>query len=188
MLERTLVYAEVRNSKLKSTVFEILTKLRELNSNDISRTDVVIVGEGSKEHAQKITAYGAHKIYRIECPETNIYQGEPTLQALDSLIKVNDYKLIIAAATPTAKDFFPRLAIRNDADIFSDVTNLSFTQERLFFEVPIFVGKSYKRMISKALKSYVTFRQNIVEAKKMQDAPLSQVEVYNPKFDTTKFR
>ena len=188
MLKKTLVFAEVRNSKLKSTVFEILTKLRELNSGDVSLTDVVIVGENSKEHAKNIMPYGAQRIYRVETPETNIYQGEPTLHALDALVKHNDYALVIAACSPTGRDFFPRLAVRNQGAIFTDVTNIFHTQGNLTFEVPIFLGKCYKNMMSNADKSFITFRPNIVEAKKMQDAPLSQIEVFDPKFDKKTLR
>ena len=110
-----LVYAEVRNGKLKSTASELLTEARKLLGGKTENLHAVLLGDGCAAHAKTLATFGASKIFVIDTAETNTYQCEPHIQAISQLIQQNSYSLIIGPASPTGRDLFPRLAARHKA-------------------------------------------------------------------------
>jgi len=161
MTHKVLVYVEVRNGKLKSTAGECIAEARKMLGGSSENLHAVLLGEGSAQYAKTIATFGASKIYTVDSPDTNTYQGEPTIQALDQIIKKNDYTLVVGPASPTGRDFFPRLAVRNQGGMLTDVVSFSIQNNKVTAQIPMFLGKCIKTAESSANVTFVTLRPNV---------------------------
>lgn len=188
MTHKVLVYAEVRQGKLKSTAGECLSEVRKMFSqkNDCE-CDAILLGEGCEQYADTLATFGANKVYVVRTPHTDTYQGEPTIQAISELIKNNNYTLVVGPASPTGRDFFPRLAARHKAAMFSDAQSLSLENDKPSAIVSIFLGKCTKQIVSLRSVTFVTLRPNVRPAEVVNAQAKAQVENCAPNFDTSKF-
>lgn len=144
---KVLVFAEVREGKLKSTAGECLTEARKMLGNSSENVHAVLLGEGCAQHAQTLASYGASKVYVVDSPETNVYQGEPTIQVIDHIVKKNGYNVIVGPASATGKDFFPRLAVRNHGAMLTDAIHFFLDCDHVVAEIPMFLGKCTKEAV-----------------------------------------
>lgn len=182
---KILVYAEVRNQKLKGTAGELLTLARSLAATE---THAVLFGEGARAHADTLAKFGASKVFVVDTEETKVYQGEPHIQAMDALVKQNGYHLVLGPASPTGRDFFPRLAIRNKGGLLTDVTKVSNEGGKIVATRPMYAGKSLAEVESKTAVSFVTLRPNVLAASQTDANAKANVEDFKPAFDASKFK
>ena len=183
---KVLVYAEVRNGKLKSTAGEIITEALKLTSKE--NVSVILLGQGSAVHADTLATYGAAKIYTVDSPETNTYQNEPHVQALSQVVNAGQYQLVIGPASPTGKDFFPRLATRHGSAMLTDVVNLRVDGTQVIATRPTYSGKCLAEVASKTSLTFVTIRPNVIPAVVSAPGAKANVEAVNVAFDATKFK
>jgi electron transfer flavoprotein alpha subunit len=186
MVHKVLVYAEVRNGKLKSTAGEILTEAQKMLGGKNENLHAVLLGENCEQHAQTLARYGASKIFLVDHPETNIYQGEPTIQALHQIIEKNNYTIIVGPASPTGRDFFPRLAIRNQGAMLTDVLSFALEGESVFAEIPMYLGKCSRQMLSTAARTFITLRPNVRSAEVAFPDAVPHVEKFVCQFHAAK--
>lgn len=187
MTQKVLVYAEVRHGKLKSTAGECLAEARKMLGGSCENLHAVLLGEGCAQHAKTLASFGASKIYLVDTPETNIYQGEPTIQAIDHIIKKNNYTLVVGPASPTGRDFFPRLAIRNQGSMLTDAVSFSLQNEKVVAQIPMFLGKCIKTVESVADIAFVTLRPNVRSAEVVDSNAQPNIENVSPEFKKEKF-
>ena len=110
MSHKVLVFAEVREGKLKGTASEILSEcIRQANGATI---DAVLLGAGTKEHAAELAKFGANTVHVVESESVSRYQSEYYTQAVSKIAKDGGYTVIVGPASPTGRDFFPRLSVR----------------------------------------------------------------------------
>lgn len=185
-MQKVLVFAEVREGKLKSTAAECLTEARKMLGNACENLHAVLLGEGCAQHAQVLATYGASKVYVVESPETNVYQGEPTIQAIDQIIKKNNYNVIVGPASATGKDFFPRLAVRNHGGMLTDAVHFFLDGDKVAAQIPMFLGKCTKEAVSHAAITFVTLRPNVCEKEIFNASAQAQVENFVVEFDRSK--
>lgn len=181
MSKKVLVFAEVRNGKLKSTAGECLTASRALTGGDPSGLHAVIFGEGAAGLAPQLAVYGAGKIYVVESAETNKYQCEPHIEAVMQLIDKENYDVIVGPASPTGRDFFPRMAARTHSGLLTEVIALDLHSGKVTSTRPIYAGKCLAIVASQTQKTFVTIRPNVIAA---TESPAPQtVENFSPTFD-----
>ena len=178
---KVLVFAEVRNGRLKSTASELLTIARKLGAKEI---DVALFAESG--HIDTLKEFGPTKIITINTPETNTYQGEPTLQAMAEIVEKGAYQLILGPASPMGKDFFPRLSIRAKGSILSDAVHLDKDVDKVVATIPMYLGKCLRRSVALESKVFVTVRPNVIPAEKSPSTPT--VEAFTPQFKTDAFK
>ncbi|BBH53917.1 electron transfer flavoprotein subunit alpha/FixB family protein [Fluviispira sanaruensis] len=186
MTHKVLVYAEVRNGKLKSTAGEALAEARKMLGGKTENLHAVLLGEGCEQHAKTLATYGASKVYVVDTPETNTYQGEPTIQAITQIVQKNSYTVVVGAASPTGRDFFPRLSIRNKGAMLTDVVGFSLDGETVVAEIPMYLGKCAKQAVSAAPITCITLRPNVRPSEVADANAQANVEKFAVDFDRAK--
>ena len=186
MSHKVLVFAEVRNGKLKSTSGETLAEARKMMGGKTENIHAVLLGEGCEQHAKTLATFGASKVYVVDAPETNTYQGEPTIQALDQIIKKNSYTIVIGPGSPTGKDFFPRLAIRNNGAMLTDVVGFQLDGETVVADIPMYLGKCSKQAVSNAATTFITLRPNVRPSEIVDANAQPSVEKFSCSFNASK--
>lgn len=179
---KILVYAEVRNGKLKSTAGELLTVARSLGTSS-DNIHAVLFGEGAAAHANTLATFGASKVFVVNAPETNTYQCEPHVQALAQLLKAGDYQLLLGPASPTGRDFFPRISARLQAALLTDVIKVKSEGQLIIATRPIYAGKCLTEIESKTAITLVTVRPNVIPGEVSNAGATANVEEFKPEFN-----
>jgi electron transfer flavoprotein alpha subunit len=186
MSHKVLVYSEVRNGKLKSTAGETLAEARKMMGGKSDNIHAVLLGENCEQHAKALATFGASKIYVVDSPETNTYQGEPTIQAIDQIIKKNGYTIVVGPGSPTGRDFFPRLAIRNNGAMLTDAVDFNLDGETVVADIPMYLGKCTKKAVSNATVTFITLRPNVRPSEIIDANAQPTVEKFSCTFDKAK--
>ncbi|WGL60727.1 electron transfer flavoprotein subunit alpha/FixB family protein [Pigmentibacter sp. JX0631] len=186
MSHKVLIYAEVRNGKLKSTTGETIAEARNMLGGKTENIHAVLLGESCEQHAKTVATFGATKVYIIDSPETNTYQGEPTIQAITQIIKKNNYTIIVGPASPTGRDFFPRLAIRNQGAMLTDVISFQLDGETVTADMPMYLGKCSKIAVSQAPTTFITLRPNVRPSEIADANAQANIEKFACAFDNAK--
>ncbi|NBO39383.1 electron transfer flavoprotein subunit alpha/FixB family protein [bacterium] len=177
---KVLVYAEVRNGKLKSTAGELLTEARRLLAGKTENIHAVLMGEGCAAHAKTLATFGASKVFVVDSPTTNTYQCEPHIQTITQLIQKNGYTLVMGPASPTGRDFFPRLAVRNKSAMLTDVISVSLEGEKVIARRPMYAGKCIAEVASQSSLTFVTLRPNVIPSEVLNASAEAAVENFAP--------
>jgi electron transfer flavoprotein alpha subunit len=161
------VFAEQRNGEIKSVVYELLSKGRELA--DILKTELcaVCIGHDIKD-VSGLGAHGADKIFLIDDPALVNQIEDPYAAELTRLIREYKPEVVIAGATPFGRSFFPRVAARLNTGLTADCTGLDIDiEKRLLLQTrPTFGGNIMATIICPVKRPQMatvrprTFRRN----------------------------
>ena len=142
-MANVLVFAEHQEGKVKKSAFELVHKGAELASKMGGQVEVVFVGSASEASAQELAQYGARKVYILENAQLSKYNTLAYVKVVADLVKQIQPDILIASATPVAKDFFPRLAARLDTGLASDTVALNIDSDgKLIATHPVYSGKA----------------------------------------------
>jgi electron transfer flavoprotein alpha subunit len=147
------VFAEQRNSRLKSVVYELLARGRELA--DTLKTDLsaVCLGHGVAEVA-RLVAHGADRVYLVDSPDLadsneDLYTGQ-----LVELIQQHKPEIVIAGSTSLGRVLIPRVAAVLRTGLSANCTGLEVdTENRLLRQnCPAFGGSLMATIICQQMR------------------------------------
>jgi len=138
-----LIFAEHQDGKVKETAFELAAKAAELASKIGGQAEAVLVGNATDAMGQELAAYGAKKVYILENPALNQYNTLAFVKVLADLIGQAKPEILLAAASPAGRDFFPRLAARLNTGLAPDTTGLAIDGDgKMLATHPVYSGKA----------------------------------------------
>lgn len=89
---------------------------------------LVILGASLDTKLSELSQFGPDKIIYIKSPDLKHYHSDFYAEALTDLINKNKPEIILIGATPTGRDFAPRIAKRLNAGLTADCTGLEIDQ------------------------------------------------------------
>jgi len=122
------VFAEQRRGKLKSVVYELLSKGRKLADTLDTEVCAVCLGHNIDEIEQLI-AYGADKVYLVDSPALADFEEDLYACRLVELIQEHKPEIVIAGATAQGRSFIPRVAAILRTGLTADCTGLDIDSE-----------------------------------------------------------
>lgn len=134
-MAKILVFTEISNDNVKSVTLEILGKLQG------QTIEVACIGDVSETAVSSLASHGAATIHKLKGANLDNYSAEGYSAALKGLIDGGSYDYVIAGATSTGKDFFPRLSASLNSGMASEVTNFVMDGDNLSATRPLFAGK-----------------------------------------------
>ncbi len=138
---KVLALIEQRHGKLRSSGFEALSLAAKLAGNSADAAGVLI-GSNVSGLATECAGYGADKIYVADQPELGLYNVLHYAKALEQAIKNFQPDLVIATSSPIGRDLLPRLAIRFDSELLTDLVALEVSNGKITGKKPMFAGKT----------------------------------------------
>ena len=123
------VIAEHYKSKIHNVAFQLLGKGRELSDSLGVNLTFVILGNGFDEELEELSEYGMNEIIYVKSPILKDYYSDLYVQVISELITENKPEIILIGATPTGRDFAPRVAKRVNAGLTADCTGLNINLE-----------------------------------------------------------
>lgn len=118
------VLGEHRAGALRKASLSAITAGRILSSKTGKDLVGVVCGNGVRGVAEEMASYGLKKVYYIDHPVLKDYTAEAYTEAISQLDKSVGMDAFLATATTTGKDLLPRLAIKFDAGMASDICEI----------------------------------------------------------------
>ncbi|MBY8983976.1 MAG: electron transfer flavoprotein subunit alpha [Candidatus Lokiarchaeota archaeon] len=122
------VIAEHYKNVIHPVAFQLLGKGGELAKELGVSLTLVILGAKLDDQLIEFSLYGPDEIIYIKSPILKHYYSDLYVQALTELVNENKPEIILIGATPTGRDFAPRIAKRLNAGLTADCTGLEIDQ------------------------------------------------------------
>jgi len=138
------VIAEHRRGELLETSLEAVSEMKRLADKTGEDVSAVLMGKEVEELAAPLARHGAARVYLIESEIFEPYCSTVYTRQLIELINEYCPRLVVAGATSSTRDYFPRVAAMAGAAL---ITNCSlFTpgdNGRVSLSKPMYGGKVY---------------------------------------------
>jgi electron transfer flavoprotein alpha subunit len=136
-MSNVLVFAEHQHQKLPKTTLIALKAAEDLAAKTGGKCYAALLGSGLDALANEIAEYGVTTVFVVENPALDHYVADAYAQALATVAKEKGCDTVLATATAIGKDLLPRVAIRLDAGMVSDLTAIN---DDGTFERPMYAG------------------------------------------------
>ncbi len=133
-----LVLCEQSGGTFKKTAFELLGKARELAASIGGPVSALVIGYGG---GAELGGYGADTVYTVEGADFADYNTGPFVRAIQAAVAAADPAVLLAPASPQARDALPRLAARLGAGLGTEVVELRVDGGKVVGRRPMYAGK-----------------------------------------------
>lgn len=121
--------AEQHNGKLRDISFELLARGRKLADKLETKLASVLIGDKvSEKDMEELIHRGADEVYSIQDPRLDNFVCESYARVLAGLIKTYKPSIVLAAATSSGRTLMPYLAIKVNAGLTADCTELDIEE------------------------------------------------------------
>jgi electron transfer flavoprotein alpha subunit len=184
--------AEVKNGQLHEVSFELLTWGRSLaDDRGAQLCSVILTDHLDDGEIEKLSLYGADKVYLLQDPALTHFLVEPFAKALVHLINTFHPEVFLAAATSTGRTLMPYVAIKVDAGLTADCTGLEIDPNtgNLLQTRPAIGGNIMATIKTpEARPQMATVRPKSIRPEKMAEEKLAQVIKVDPPGDLSTDR
>jgi len=119
-----LVFAEQRDNKFKKPAFEAVRTARSLADQLGGEVVALVVGGKVGSIAPSLGGYGAHKVVVVEDPKLALYASVAYAKLVAETALTRQATVVIIPATALGKDLAPRVAVKLNAGLASDCTEV----------------------------------------------------------------
>lgn len=138
-MSKVLVFAEYGKGKLKRSAHELLLAA----SKSGHTVAALVVGSGADAVTKELGAHGAQEIHVVKDGSMDDYNPELYAATFAPVIEKVAPKIILASASSTGRDLFPRLAARLKTGLASDCTELTIAGDKVTAKKPMYSGKCF---------------------------------------------
>ncbi len=118
------IFAEQHRGKLEETPLELMSKGRQLADALNVKLAAVLLGQRCEGFIDRLSHYGADKVYLAEHPLLEHYQTNSYARVISDLIHKHKPQIVLYGATPCGRDLAPRIASAVKAGLTADCTDL----------------------------------------------------------------
>lgn len=181
------VFAEQHNGELQDTPIELMGKARKLADTLGVKLAAAVLGENVNDVVDKLTYYGADKVYLVEHPSLQSYQANSYAKVICALIHKYQPQIVLYGATVTGRDLAPRIASATKAGLTADCTDLQIgdhkplndeeVHKNLLFQIrPAFGGNIIATIINyERWPQMATVREGVMRMPELDTARRGQV-------------
>ncbi len=176
---KILAVAEQRDNKLKKTAYEV-TKAARTVANQLSGEVVaLVIGENTQSVAGALSGYGANRVVVVDNPKLGLYSTTAYSKVIAEVAKKEQVSIVMFAATAMGKDCAPRVAVKLDAGIAADCTDLKVSNGDVLAIRPIYAGKIMTEIRVTSPTKVFTLRPNVfsVGTSSGSNATVEKVEI-----------
>jgi electron transfer flavoprotein alpha subunit len=163
MANKILVYIEQRNGQIKKSSLEAARTAASLSAKLNIEAEAVIVGN-SVANPELIGGYGIPKVKLFTNDQLENYSSSAYTDLVSAYAQKINADIILFSNTALGKDLAPRVAVKLNAGIAADCTELNFDNNEYKAIRPIFAGKALAEVkINSTVKVFV-LRPNVFPA------------------------
>ena len=139
-MSELLVLIDHSEGQTRKISLQMLSEAKKIAGETGDTVAAVWLGPGADAAADALGAHGAAKVYSWDSEDAYGYVTLPRVDALQKIIEENDVSGLFFASSNHVKDVAARLAIRVDAGVITDVTDLAVVDGRLEATKEVFGG------------------------------------------------
>jgi electron transfer flavoprotein alpha subunit len=136
---KVLVFCEQRSGEFKKNALEAHAAAKILGD------DIACVTVGAAD-PQKLKEFGFSKVYQAQT--SSEYNVLSVVDAVCEAVKDFGAEVLVCVASPMAKDFSPRVAMRCEGSIMTDVVELKKEGSQITGKKPMYAGKVFAHISS----------------------------------------
>lgn len=172
-MKKILTLAELKNGVLRNISFETIAAAKK--AADGGEVVSVLLGAQEEGITDALIQYGADRVIVANHPQLALYTTDAYQQALLQIIELENPDGIFMGHTGNAKDVAPRLAMKLQCGLVSDVIAIEKNGEDVVFTRPIYAGKAFeKKKINHGLL-FATIRPNNIESLEKDESRSGEV-------------
>ncbi len=123
------IVAEHYKNKIHPVAFQLLGKGRELADKLGVSLTLVLLGSEFEDQLEEVSQYGEDAIIYVKSKILKNYYSDIYVKLLTELILEKKPEIVLIGATPTGRDFAPRVAKRLNAGLTADCTGLDIEED-----------------------------------------------------------
>jgi electron transfer flavoprotein alpha subunit len=177
-MSNVLVFAEHQHKKFSKTALVAVSAGKDLAAKTNGQCFGVVLGTGIGGLAEELAEYGLAKVFAVEDPALEHYVADAYAQALSALAAEKGCDAVVATASAIGKDLMPRVAVRLDAGMASEVTGINPDGT---FVRPMYAGNAIATVALDGAHKVITVRATAFDA--AQKGGKAEVEKLSPKID-----
>jgi electron transfer flavoprotein alpha subunit len=181
-----LVFAEVRDGKLKQASMEAVSEAARLARSAGGAAAAVLVGEGIRAHAETLGRHGAAKVYVVDNPRLKLYAPEAYAKAVVEAARKHGAGAVLMAATTLGRDLAGGAGALLGTSAAGDCSALAIEGGRLVATRPVYSGRAIASVGFKTSPALATLRPNAFPAQ--DGGGTAAVEDLAPAFEEADFR
>jgi electron transfer flavoprotein alpha subunit len=182
-----LVFAETRGNALRKVALEATTAARTLADATGGEVHALVAGTvGVGAAAEQLGQYGADVVIVVEHAGLAQFDREVVAETLAGRAKAGGYRLVLLPFSAQGRDLGPRLAVKLDAPIAADVTDVKLDGDVVIARHPAYANKVIATLEVKGPTAVVSVRPSAISATPSPRAP--RTETVSPAADPSASR
>jgi electron transfer flavoprotein alpha subunit len=165
-MANVLVFAETRANALRKVAFEAVTAARALaDATGGGEVHAMVFGtSGVGAAAEPLGKHGADAVIVVEHAGLAQFDREAVAATIAARAKAQSYRAVIVGFSAQGRDVGPRLAVKLDAPIVTDVTAIKVTGDSLTVTHPAYANKVISTLEVKGPLAIVAVRPSAITA------------------------
>lgn len=155
-----LTVAEIKDNQLRNVSFEAIALGKELG------TVTTLLINGTDDMVQQLSAHGADSIVTVTNEKLAPYSNDGYTQAISAALDTVNPEYLILGHTAIGKDIAPRIAIRRNAGLITDVIDYDGNS----YKRPVYSGKAFEEKTFNSEFKVITIRPNNFAVQNMAGA------------------
>lgn len=139
-MSKILVIADHDNGAVKKVTLNTIEFARQLAAKRSASFDVAVLGSGVGPVAAALTAYGAGAVHAVDHADLAHPIAGPWAKVIADLAKACGADVVCMSASSIGKDVLPRVAVRLQAGMASDVIGLFDVGGAVAYRRPMWAG------------------------------------------------
>ena len=161
MYNKILVFLEQRNDEIKKQSLEAARKGFQLSKELNTELIGIVVGNEIK-NLNIVSEHGLEKVILLKNSKLKNYSSTAYSKLISDFAKENNFNLLLFSHTSMGKDLAPIVAAKLKAGYGADCVSITFKENNLIFERPIFAGKAIMNFSLNSEFKVLTIRPNTV--------------------------
>lgn len=162
MTRKILTVAEIRDNSFRNVSFEAIAAAKAV-AGDVEVVGVVL-GDSVSNIASQLFWYGADRVLVVEHEDLKNFTQDSYSQALLQVIDAEAPDAVFMGHTAIGRDLSPKVAMKKQAGLVSDVTNIESVGEEVVFTRPIYAGKAFEKKVVSEGIILATIRPNNIQS------------------------
>lgn len=163
MSNKIVVVIEQREGKLKRFAFEAVSTAVKLAKELSSECSAVVVGN-EIENINEIGNYGISRVVHLKNLELSKYSSSGYSEVIFSHLNETGADLVLLSNTALGKDLAPYLAMKLNAGLIMDATNIDTSSGDMIVTRPVYAGKALIDVKFKSAVKVLTIRPNVFKS------------------------
>jgi len=156
-----LVFAEHQHKKFSKIALVAVAAGKALAAKLGVECDAAVLGSDVGGLADELAEYGVKTVYAVEDATLEHYVADAYAQALAKVAQDKGCDVVIGTASSVGKDLLPRVAVRLQAGIASEITGIN---DDGTFERPMYAGNAMATISVETPAKVVSVRTTAFEA------------------------